>query len=39
MVEAPAGLHAAYGVDGAGDGGDGGEDEQRSGAVVGEVGE
>jgi hypothetical protein len=39
VVEAPAGLHAADGVDGAGDGGQGGEDEQRRGAVVGEVGE
>jgi hypothetical protein len=39
VVEAPAGLHAADGVDGAGDGGYGGKDEQRRSAVVGEVGE
>ena len=39
VVEAPAGLHAADGIDGAGDGGQGGEDEQRRGAVMGEVGE
>ncbi len=39
VVEAPARLHAADSVDGAGDGGDDGEDEQWGGAVVGEVGE
>jgi hypothetical protein len=39
VVKAPTGLHAADGVDGAGDGGQGGEDEQGRGAVVGEVGE
>jgi hypothetical protein len=39
MVEAPAALEAASGVGGAQDGEDNREDEQRRGAVVGEVGE
>ena len=37
MVEAPAGLHAADGVDGAGGCDEGGHGEKYSGAVVGEV--
>ena len=39
VIEAPARLHAADGVDGAGDGGQDRQDEQRRGPVVGEVGE
>src|ERR1700733_12646963 len=39
VVEAPAALEAAGGVGDAEDGEDHGEDEQRRGAVVGEVGE
>ena len=39
VVEAPAALEAAGGVGGAEDGEDDGEEEQGSGAVVGEVGE
>jgi hypothetical protein len=39
VVKAPARLHATNRVDRAEDGGQGGDDEKRSGAVVGEVGE
>ena len=39
MVEAPAPLHAADGVGSAGGSGEGGEDEERSGVDLGEVGE
>ena len=39
VVEAPAPLHAANGVDGAGDGDERGEDEEQSGAAVGEAGD
>jgi hypothetical protein len=38
VVEAPARLHAADGVDGAGDSGEGRENEERCGAVMREVG-
>jgi hypothetical protein len=37
MVKAPAALHATDGVGGAGDGGECGEDEERSGVIVGEI--
>ncbi len=37
VVEAPASLHAADGVRGAGDGEESGEDEKRRGVVVREV--
>ena len=37
VVEAPAGLHAADGVDGASDCSEGGHGEKYGGAVVGEV--
>jgi hypothetical protein len=39
VIEAPAALHAADGVGCAGDGDEGGEDEEGGGVVVGEVGE
>ena len=39
MVEVPAPLHATYCVHEAADGGDGGKDEKRIGAVAGEAGE
>ena len=39
MIEAPAALHAADGVGCAGDGEQGGEDEEGVSVVVGEVGE
>jgi hypothetical protein len=39
VVEAPARLHATNRVNCAEDGGQGGDDEERSGAIVGEVGE
>lgn len=39
VVEAPSRLHATNCVDGAGDGGQGREDKQWGGTVVGEVGE
>jgi hypothetical protein len=39
VVEAPASLHATDGVRGAGHSDEGGEDEERSGVVVREVGE
>ena len=37
VIETPAGLHAADSVYGAGGRGDGGDDEQWGGAVVGEI--
>ena len=39
MVEAPAPLHAANGVRGAGGGGEGGKDEDRGGVDLREAGE
>jgi hypothetical protein len=39
VVETPAPLHAADGVRSSGGGGEGGEDEERSGVDLGEVGE
>ena len=39
VIEAPTALHAAGCVGCAGDGDHGGEDEERGGAIVGEVGE
>jgi hypothetical protein len=39
VIEAPTTLHAAGCVGCAGDGDQGGEDEERRGAIVGEVGE
>jgi hypothetical protein len=37
VVKAPSALHAADGVSGAGDGGEGREDEEKSGADLGET--
>jgi len=39
VIEAPAPLHAANSVRGAGGGGEGGEDEDRGGVDLGEAGE
>ena len=39
VVETPTPLHAANGIDGAGDGDERGEDEEQSGAAVGEAGD
>lgn len=39
VIETPSRFHAAQVIDGSGDGCDGGKNEERSGMVVGEVGE